>query len=158
MRPSGLKIERTPYAGLTVPRFHALLRLRVEVFVVEQQCAYAELDGRDPVAEHWWIDEGPSSGHIGRAGTGEVVAVARTYSEGEATVIGRVATRRDRRGQGLGRALVEAIVASGPRRFVLEAQAHLADWYRSMGFEVTGPVKDRDGIAHVPMALTLDGG
>ena len=151
MSPSTGGVERATFAELGLARFHDLLRLRVDVFVVEQECAYAELDGLDPVSDHWWIEEPGSDCH-----SGGIIAVARTYRDSGVTVIGRVATRRDRRRRGLARTLVEAIVASGPREFRLEAQAHLVDWYRSMGFEATGPEVVLDGIPHVPMALSLD--
>ncbi len=143
------RIQRAPFSELTVSRFHDLVRLRVEVFVVEQECAYPELDGLDPRSEHWWMEEP-------EGGSAPVVAVARTYLREGTTVIGRVATRRDRRGRGLARDLVGAILSSGPREFFLEAQAHLVDWYRSMGFEAVGPGTVLDGIPHVPMALSLD--
>ena len=148
MSSAAPRIGRAPFSELTVSLFHDLLRLRVEVFVVEQECAYPEIDGLDPRSEHWWMEEP----HDGRA---RILAVARTYPREGVTVIGRLATRRDRRGRGLARDLMGAILNSGPREFHLDAQAHLVEWYRSMGFEPVGPEIELDGIPHVPMALSL---
>ncbi len=62
------------------------------------------------------------------------------------------APRRPARGSGLGRQLMHAVLAEvGDRACVLDAQAHLEDFYREFGFEPTGPVHDEDGIPHVAM-------
>ncbi|MBV9594730.1 MAG: GNAT family N-acetyltransferase [Actinobacteria bacterium] len=122
---------------------YALLKLRVDVFVVEQQCAYAELDGRDVEAGavHLWAER-----------DGEVVATLRVLDDGEQARIGRVATALTARSAGLAAQLMrEALRLCGPRPVVLDAQSQLEGWYSRFGFERTGPEFIEDGIPHVPM-------
>ena len=130
------------FVELTGRELHDLLRLRVDVFVVEQDCAYPELDGRDPEpgTRHVWIadDRGPA-------------AYLRVLDDGAARRIGRVVTRSDARGAGLAGRLVEHVLAGTPAPWVLDAQSHLASWYEARGFDVVGPEFVEDGIAHVPM-------
>jgi ElaA protein len=123
---------------------HDLVALRINVFVVEQQCPYPELDGRDvePASRHVWTQDeaGPT-------------AYLRVLTDPDGAVrIGRVCTRADARGQGLAAALMTDVLdRSGDHIVVLEAQAHLADWYGRFGFSVSGPGYLEDGIAHLPM-------
>ena len=130
------------FAELSSRELHDLLRLRVDVFVVEQECAYPELDGRDHESgtRHVWMadDEGPT-------------AYLRVLDDGGVRRIGRVVTRRDARGQGLAGALVDHVIATAAPPWVLDAQSHLVDWYAGRGFAVTGPEYVEDGIPHVPM-------
>ncbi len=123
---------------------YALLRLRTDVFVVEQECAYPELDGRDaePGTLHLWVEAG-----------GEPVATLRVLQEdGGAHRIGRVATHRDHRGRGYAAALVtEALRRVGGTQVDLDAQTYLEGWYARFGFERTGPDFLEDGIPHLPM-------
>jgi ElaA protein len=137
-------IHRSGWAGLDPATLHALVALRIAIFVVEQACPYQELDGRDvePTAEHLWTADaqGPT-------------AYLRVLSEPDgAARIGRVATRADARGQGLSRLLIEDVLdQEAGRDVVLEAQEHLAGWYARFGFAATGPTYLEDGIPHVPM-------
>ncbi len=131
-------------ADLDVPTLYALLRLRTEVFVVEQACPYSELDGRDLDAGtvHRWFEDGEGP-----------TAYLRTLTEpGGETRIGRVVTRPDSRGAGLARVLVEGVLADHEGPIVADAQAHLVAWYEALGFRVTGPEYLEDDIPHVPMA------
>ena len=142
-------IHDRPFAGLDAATLLCLLRLRVDVFVVEQQCPYAEIDGRDdePATRHvWWAETG-----------GRPVAYVRVLDEGGARRIGRVVTARERRGEGLAAVLVRHVLASSDGPWVLDAQAHLAAWYRGLGFSVTGPEFLDDGIPHVPMRRAVTG-
>ncbi|GJM37374.1 MAG: ElaA protein [Acidimicrobiales bacterium] len=130
------------FAELTTTELHDLLRLRVDVFVVEQACAYPELDGRDAetTTRHIWSadDDGPT-------------AYVRLLDDGEARRIGRVATRADARGNGLAGELVDHVIVSSSGPWVLDAQSHLSEWYAGRGFVVSGPEYVEDGIPHVPM-------
>ena len=122
---------------------YALLRLRVDVFVVEQECPYPELDGRDlePTTRHIWIDEG-----------GMPVACLRLLAEPDGSHrISRVATAVDQRHQGLAGLLVDHVMATTPGRLVLDAQTYLEPWYVEHGFARTGDEFTDDGIPHVPM-------
>jgi ElaA protein len=132
------------FAELDAATLYALLRLRVDVFVVEQRCPYPELDGRDtePSTVHLWLAEG-----------GVPAGYLRLLSEPDGTArIGRVAVVRPARGAGLaGRLMAEALVRVGDRDCVLDAQSPLVGFYARLGFEVTGPEFVEDGIPHVPM-------
>jgi len=127
---------------------YAILRLRVEVFVVEQSCPYPELDGRDvePGAELLWAADGP-----------DLLATLRVLHDADGALrVGRVATVPAARSRGVASRLMREALArcaeldpSAP--VVLDAQAHLARWYARFGFDVTGAEFDEDGIPHVPM-------
>jgi ElaA protein len=136
------------FADLDTTTLYALLRLRTDVFVVEQQCAYPELDGRDlePGTRHLWYD-GPD---------GEPVAYLRILEEAdEAMRIGRVCTASLARGQGLSaKLLAAALEIVGDRPCELHAQSYLVPFYQRYGFQVTGEEFLDDGVPHTPMRLT----
>lgn len=138
-----------PWVDLDRDRLYAALVLRQRVFVVEQDCAYLDADGLDPEALHLFGDRGS-----------DVVAYARLLpprvAYQDAPAIGRVVTAPEVRGEGLGRALmiealhrVDARWPGQPCR--LSAQSHLERFYRSLGFDVSGPGYLEDGIPHLPM-------
>lgn len=144
----GVQIRTAAFGELTATEVYDLARLRQDVFVVEQACAYPDLDGRDLAAD---------TVHILLEADGVLIGCARVLdasdrSSGSAR-IGRVALAAPARGQGLADLLMHAAlqVCSG-REVVLDAQAPLAGWYATFGFEVTGPEFLEDGIPHVPMA------
>lgn len=133
---------------LTAEQLHDLLRLRVDVFVVEQVCPYHEIDGRDlePETEHWWFE---TDGGIG--------ASVRVLSDPAGRRIGRVVTRINRRGEGLAGRLIRSVLARhGHLTTVLDAQSHLRTFYESLGYQVTGPEFIEDGIPHLPMTRPAD--
>jgi ElaA protein len=130
---------------LSTRTLHDILRLRAAVFVVEQQCAYLDVDDRDlePGARHWWIGDDD-----------RVVACLRQLDEPDGTTrLGRIATDPDHRGDGLAAALIDAALAATDGPVVLGAQAHLARWYRTFGFSISGDLYVEDGIDHLPMRL-----
>jgi ElaA protein len=124
---------------------YALLRLRVDVFVVEQRCPYPELDGRDaePGTRHVWLAEDDTP-----------LAYLRILDEpGGAARIGRVCVAAPARGSGLaGRLMRATLDLLGRRPSVLDAQTYLADFYGGLGYVQTGPEFVDDGIPHLPMA------
>ena len=132
------------FGELDAPTLYALLRLRVDVFVVEQQCPYAELDGRDtePETQHAWVES-----------AGSVVGYLRVLQDPDAARIGRVCVASHARGQGVAEQLMHATLARVPGPVVLAAQSHLAGWYARLGFLVDGAGFVEDGIPHVPMRL-----
>jgi ElaA protein len=143
-------VERARWSELSSTLAYQLLQLRGDVFVVEQACAYADLDGHDAEdsAEHRWLTD--------PAGTGTVVACLRVVDDWEhagARRIGRVVTRADFRGRGLAARLVRSVIDEVGARteLTLHAQAHLVDWYGQFGFLPDGPEYLDDGIPHVPM-------
>lgn len=134
---------------LTAAELHAILALRVAVFVVEQACPYPEVDGRDLDATtgHRWLADDD--------GIACYLRILREPADGGAVRIGRVVTRADRRSGGLAArlvagALAETDAASEPT--VLAAQTRLRAWYEGFGYTVTGPEFLDDGVPHVPMA------
>ena len=132
---------RRPFAELTPGELYDLLALRVRVFVVEQECAYQELDGNDVAAEHVWT-RGPS---------GEITACLRVLDEGSATRLGRIVTAPEHRGTGAGAVLMRAVLADVDGPVVVGAQVQAQGFYERLGFAVDGPGYDEDGIPHVPM-------
>lgn len=138
---------------LTVHELHDLLRLRTDVFVVEQACAYAEIDGRDPDAIHV----------LGRTTDGGLIACARILPPDDHGLphVGRVVVRADHRGLGIAGdlmrfALQELNRVHGSRRSELAAQAHLEKFYGSFGYVRQGPDYPWDGIPHVDMRRDAD--
>jgi ElaA protein len=133
------------FGDLSSRTAYLLWQLRTDVFVVEQECAYRELDGRDlePSTLHVWVEQ-----------NGEPVAYLRVLTEADdSRRIGRVCVSEQARGGGLAAALMRrALDQIGDRRCVLDAQSYLSDWYAQWGFTVTGPEFLDDGIPHVPMA------
>lgn len=136
------------FEDLTVAELHDLLRLRTDVFVVEQQCAYAEVDGSDPGAIHLLGYHEHS-----------LIAYARILPPGQDGLphIGRVVVRKEERGKGIAavlmhRALAEVESAFGASRCALAAQSHLEAFYGRFGFARVGEEYLWDGIPHVDMS------
>jgi ElaA protein len=137
------EIRVASFRDLDVTTLYAILKLRVDVFVVEQKCPYPELDGRD--------DE-PGTRHVWLARDDEILAYLRILDDGGTERIGRVATAPRGRGDGRASRLMEhALAVIGNRPSTLEAQAHLAGFYRRFGYTEAGPGYVEDGIPHVPM-------
>jgi len=139
---------------LTAREFHDILRLRIDVFVVEQACAYPELDGADMLT---------STLHLQMMEAQELVAYARVLdvADGENNMpvrIGRVVTRADQRGRGFGRSLMQTLLSElalkhAHRRVTLAAQVEVQGFYESLGFSVCSEPYTEDGIPHIDMEL-----
>lgn len=129
---------------LDAATLYRLLALRAEVFVVEQNCPYLDLDGQDLVPEtrHYWLaDE-----------AGRVISTLRLMDHHGIFWIGRVCTAADERGHGHTARLMQAALAEvGGRPCRLNAQAYLTGMYTRHGFAVDGAEFVEDGIPHVPM-------
>ena len=134
-------IHEAGFADLDVATLYAILRLRVDVFVVEQHCAYPELDGLDADARHYWTTE-----------DGAVLAYVRAIDEGDRRRIGRVVTAASARSRRLARALMEYALEHTAPPWTLSAQTYLRGWYASFGFEEIGAEYVEDGIPHVDMS------
>lgn len=137
-------LRRSWGRDLDAATLYALLTLRVDVFVVEQNCPYPELDGRDleETTRHLWLEN---------AG-GEVISTLRLMEDPGQFRIGRVCTRAADRGHGHTSRLMDAALAEvGPHRCRISAQSYLADMYARHGFVVDGEEFVEDGIPHVPM-------
>ncbi|WP_225047789.1 GNAT family N-acetyltransferase [Lacticaseibacillus kribbianus] len=134
-------------AALTPEELLTILAARTKVFVVEQNCAYQEVDDRDRQAVH-----------VVLADAGALVAYARIvpWPAGGAISFGRVLVVAKRRHEGLARRLVEATLAEIARRYPdqpvrIQAQAYLQDFYAGFGFAPTSAVYLEDGIPHLDM-------
>lgn len=143
------KVRTATFAELDAYTLYALLRLRVDVFVVEQECAYPELDGLDTAAGtvHLWLER-----------AGEPVAYLRILDQPDGWCrIGRVAVAKHARGDRLAGRLMDAALARiGDHPSLLHAQSYLVEFYRRYGFAVSGPEYLDDGIPHTPMVHTTD--
>ncbi|WP_289034281.1 GNAT family N-acetyltransferase [uncultured Roseibium sp.] len=133
---------------------HDLLKLRQDVFVVEQDCAFPEIDGQDPDALHYVL-RNPATGDL--AGALRVFLADTDSARGnQASRIGRVVIAPSHRGLGLGRSLMQvaldkcrSAVPCAPVN--LSAQAHLEEFYASFGFARISENYLEDGIWHLDM-------
>lgn len=136
------------YGELAPLEIHEIFAARQAVFIVEQNCPYLDMDGKDLDAWHL----------IGRSGT-EVAAYLRLIAPGVSFAepsLGRILTTRIGRGTGVGRELVARglekiyqLYPTLPTR--IGAQAHLQKFYGSLGFEPASEIYDEDGIPHIEM-------
>ncbi len=136
------------FHALTPEDVYAILRLRSEVFVVEQNCIFLDADDRDQHCDHVLIKKG-----------GKLVSCSRLVPPGltyEEMSIGRVVTHPSVRGMGVGKLLMEKSLqliferyGHGPVK--IGAQYYLKRFYESFGFVQCGPIYDEDGIDHIPM-------
>lgn len=141
-----------PFGALLPHTLYALLRLRAEVFVVEQACAFQDLDDADPACLHLLGEARSASGPHLLAYT-RLVPAGLKYAEAS---IGRVVTAASTRGSGLGHALVRESVRQlhqlwGAQPIRIGAQAHLQGFYREHGFVPDGAIYVEDGIDHIEM-------
>jgi len=145
------------FDALTVAELYAVLRLRSEVFVVEQNCVFLDMDNSDAQAMHL-IGQVGGMGEVGEA-PGELVAYARCFGPGvkyaEAS-IGRVITAPQARAGGLGHVLMREAVRAvqahwGPQPIRIGAQARLQAFYEQHGFVREGEPYIEDGIPHIEM-------
>ncbi len=146
--------QSSAFADLTNNELYDLLQLRQEVFVVEQQSLYLDLDGKDLESFHMLCREGS-----------ELVAYQRLLPPGlsyRESAIGRIVVRRSARGASLGRELVRRGIAHNlacwPQHDIrINAQSYLRDFYQRLGFEVASDEYDEDGIPHVEMLYRRGG-
>lgn len=125
-----------------------ILAVRQDVFVVEQNCVYSDIDVRDAESDtvHFWIE----------GGDGRVLSTLRLLRESDGGHrIGRVATLAAARSRGYSGALMHRAIELSEPPVVLSAQAYLVDWYSRFGFEVCGERWIEDGIEHAPMRLDV---
>lgn len=138
-----------PLREMAPEMIYGILRLRTDVFVVEQHCPYPELDGRDlePGSIMVWAVE---------PGEPNPVGTLRILRDADQLRIGRVAAHPDERGTGLATAMFQFALHECARiapdhAIVLDAQEPLEGWYEAFGFVRTGPTFLDDDIPHVPM-------
>ncbi|MBB6371199.1 GNAT family N-acetyltransferase [Chryseobacterium shigense] len=132
----------------TVPELYAILKARIDVFVIEQNCPYPDLDNYDQKAVHIWAEE-----------DGEILAYCRVFDKGikyDETSLGRVLTTEKARGKNLGRQLIKYAVEIIENRFhtseiKISAQDYLLRFYSEFGFIDTGKKYLEDDIPHTEM-------
>jgi len=143
-----MKIEILSFNELTPTTLYEILRLRSEVFIVEQTCAYQDVDGKDQQALHvlGWLDD-------------TLIAYARCFPPGvyfDDAAIGRVVIKEDFRKNKYGHELMQAAIEATTARFQVEtiqisAQTYLIDFYQNLGFQVSGESYLEDNIPHIRM-------
>ena len=147
-----LKFVSKPFTQLTIKELHDLFVLRSEVFVVEQNCIYQDIDGKDSNGIHI----------LGIDRKKELVAYARVLPKGESyssfVTIGRLVVSKTHRGKNYGNDLVkkgieEAIKLDVTSPIKISAQAHLVSFYDRHGFVVDGESYLEDGIPHIAMTF-----
>jgi ElaA protein len=142
-------VRDAPTGELDAGTLYRILSLRSAVFVVEQDCVYLDLDGRDlePHARQLWIES-----------DGAVLATLRLLRDPDgAARIGRVATIPSARSAGLARQLMaRALELCADRETVLDAQSYLVEWYARFGFVRASAEYLEDGIPHVTMRRPAD--
>ena len=140
-----------PFAELSVYQLFDLLKLRQDVFILEQTCLYPDIDAKDKVSHHLLGCQGD-----------KLVAVLRILPPGvsfEEPSIGRVAVAESARKTGTGRKLmqqgIQKLQELYPGQAIrIGAQHYLKNFYASFGFEPLGDIYDEDGIDHIDMVLT----
>lgn len=144
-----IKQYKKTFDALTNTELYDLLKLRSDVFVVEQTAIYQDLDDKDQASTHYFIKEND-----------QIVAYVRTLPRGvkfnDAASIGRVVTNLQARHKGYARILInQAIedVLKTDHRILIEGQAYLRAYYESFGFKVISGLYLVDGIDHYLMEL-----
>jgi len=136
---------------LTLSEFHNFIQLRLDIFVVEQDCPYLDLDGKDEIAYHLFAT----------TDQGKTVAYTRLFAPGDyydEAAIGRVVVHKDFRKDGLGFELMSRSIKQIESLFKTKmirigAQQYLKKFYESLGFKSTGHDYMEDGIPHTYMII-----
>ncbi|KFC24355.1 GNAT family N-acetyltransferase [Chryseobacterium sp. FH1] len=136
------------FSELTTVELYEIIKARVNVFVVEQDCPYPDLDDCDQKAIHLWAEK-----------EGEVLAYCRIFDKGikyPETSIGRVVTTENGRGTGLGKQLISYAIDIIENRLRtsevrISAQDYLLKFYSDFGFQDTGKKYLEDNIPHTEM-------
>ena len=144
-----LTLEWQDFADLPATLLYDLLRFRQAIFVVEQECAYPDLDGNDQRAHHLLLQ---ADGVL--AGCLRLIP----YPDERRIAIGRVAVAAEWRRQGLAGALMAQALARSRRdypayRVTVSAQTYLTAFYANLGFRPASPPYDDYGVPHIDMAL-----
>ena len=138
-----------PYNELSKDQFFDILKLRIEIFVVEQSCYYQELD-----------DEDKEAFHVSIYNNGIIVAVGRIIPNlnNREVKIGRIAVKMNQRKKGFASSMMEDMLNFISKRYgdfsvLLSAQTYLIKFYQSYGFNEIGDTYLEDGIEHINMVL-----
>lgn len=139
------------FEDLSVNTLYKILKLRQEVFIIEQDCIYDDIDNYDQKCSHLLL-----------INSSDLVSYARLVPKNikyEEPSIGRIIVNPKYRGKGYGvdivRKSIDLLKKDGAEAIRIEAQAYLTKFYRELGFEVDSDIYDLDGIPHLEMLLTL---
>ena len=141
------------FQELSLEEFHDIVALRIQIFIIEQNCPYQEVDGKDKLAHHLFFKNEMD----------EIIAVTRILPQGISyteVAIGRVVVHEEYRGTGLGNQLMADSMnfvrdKYGDVPVRLSAQKHLENYYGNHGFKSTGKEYLEDGIPHVEMLYNI---
>ncbi len=144
-------LHKKSFKALTVDELYELLRVRSEVFVVEQDCVYQDMDNDDQKSIHLWLTVAD-----------KVVALARVCPAGthmKGISIGRVITTE--RGKGYGKLIMLYAIDAAKEHFDaklidIEAQEYAKGFYESVGFRQSSDTFMLDGIPHIRMTLNIE--
>lgn len=145
-----MEISIKKFEELTIDELYDILQLRSEVFVVEQDCVYQDIDGKDRKALHV----------IGRLNN-QIIAYTRCFAPGyyfNEAAIGRVVVSKEYRNHDFGHEIMKASLAAIKEHYQtseikLSAQTYLVRFYESHGFQTQGEGYLEDGIPHVGMVF-----
>ena len=146
-------ITSKKFSELNIDELYQILRLRTEVFVVEQNCVYQDLDNKDQKAIHIYYKEND-----------EIVAYTRIFKSGDYyknASIGRVVVSKKKRGKELGKKIMISSIEYIKKnlkcdKIELSAQKYLDKFYKDLGFQKTGKDYLEDGIPHQRMIKEIN--
>lgn len=128
-----------------------ILKLRQDIFIVEQDCVYDDIDGLDGASQHLLLKTGDELAAYSR-----IVPPMVKFDE---ISIGRIVVKMKFRGSGYGKKIVmesiNRIAEIGHKAIRIEAQAHLVEFYENLGFKSAGETYILDGIPHLQMVRNL---
>ena len=146
-----MKLEIKPWVKLSRKQINDIFSLRSEVFIVEQECPYQDVDGKDEIADHVML-------HVDN----ELVGYTRVFPKNtyfKEASFGRAVVKKKHRGEGYGHLLVnkslEYLKSNKQSPIKISAQSYLKDFYLSHGFIVKGDEYMEDGIPHTAMYIEL---
>ena len=142
-----MQVKIKSFDELTKEELYEILRLRVDIFVVEQECPYPEIDGKDYDAFHIYVEN-----------QGQILAYSRVYEEEGEVHIGRIISKERRKGHAtliLKEAIRVACENYQARKIVIEAQTYAKSLYAKVGFVEDSEIYLLDGIEHIKMVLQI---
>ena len=144
-----VKFYTAPFSEIPSSKMYRILALRLDVFVVEQNCAYQDLDGKDEQSYWVWAEDEHGDVHA----TARLLPAGVSYNE---ISIGRVCSSFTSRGTGLGKALMNECLEQcekiwGKQNITISAQQYLLKFYNELGFAEEGEMYLEDDIPHLKM-------
>ncbi len=146
-----MKLEIKPWEKLSREQINDIFSLRSEVFIVEQECPYQDVDGKDETADHIMLRV-----------DNELVGYTRVFPKNtyfKEASFGRAVVKKSHRGEGYGHLLVdkslEYLKSKKQSPIKISAQSYLKEFYSSHGFMAKGDEYMEDGIPHTAMYLDL---